>query len=210
MDRLPHDIVEAMVQCFGRGFHYKDGMAAFLLTAGVERSLVEKYRAEAKYPWARKILTELGDTENGCVTQRRILTHLCQLRDLPDEKAPDRSAGLDALRKLKALASEHQLHVETTKTEGKHRHDLQEQRQRVASERAKKLEHLKAEFFGGLTGEDRQRAGYSLEDMLKDLFAIFEVEYRPPFKTETQQIDGHFILDGFHYLVEAMAEGAPD
>lgn len=203
MDRLPHDLVEAMVQVFGRGFHFKDGMAAFLLAAGVHRTLVEKYRAEAKYPWARKVLTELGDTEDGRIVQRRILTDLCRLKALPDDKAPDRDAGLDALRKLKVLASEHQLLVETAKRESKQRDDFQAQRQRVASERAKKLEHLKSEFFGGLTSEDRQRAGYSLEDILKELFALFEVEYRAPFKTETQQIDGHFVLDGFHYLVEA-------
>lgn len=203
MDRLPHDVVEAVVQVFGRGFHFKDGMAAFLLTAGVDRALVEKYRAEAKYPWARKVLTELGDTEDDRIVQRRILTELCRLKGLPDENAPDRDAGLDALRKLKVLANEHQLVAETAKKESRSRGDLQEQRQRVAAERAKKLEHLKTEFYAGVTTEDRQRAGYSLEDILKELFALFEIEYRPPFKTETQQIDGHFTLDGFHYLVEA-------
>lgn len=32
---LPSDIVEAMVQCFGRAFHYKDAVASFLLACEV-------------------------------------------------------------------------------------------------------------------------------------------------------------------------------
>jgi hypothetical protein len=32
---------------------------------------------------------------------------------------------------------------------------------------------------------------------------LFEIEYRKSFRTETQQIDGHFNFQGFDYLVEA-------
>ena len=38
---------------------------------------------------------------------------------------------------------------------------------------------------------------------MRDLFALFEIEYRKSFRTETQQIDGHFNFLGFDYLVEA-------
>ena len=38
MEPVPYDILEAMVQCFGKAFHYKDGVATFFLSQGVSRA----------------------------------------------------------------------------------------------------------------------------------------------------------------------------
>jgi hypothetical protein len=170
-------------------------MAAFLKNCEVPRPLIDKHRQEFKFVWARKVLTELGETESGCILQRKILTALCQLRNVPDDKAPDRGAALDALRTLKVAREE--LDKGMTK---KH---LAEEQNRLVHERAAKLEDLRKSFNSAVASPDRQGAGYSLEDLLRDLFALFEIEYRKPFRTETQQIDGHFNFQGFDYLVEA-------
>ena len=44
-----------------------------------------------------------------------------------------------------------------------------------------------------------------MEDILANLFALFEIEYRRSFRTpgNTQQLDGSFSFGGFDYLVEA-------
>src|ERR1700682_5391161 len=109
MDSIPYEILEAMVQCFGKAFYFKDGVATFFLTQGVPRPLVDKYRNEPKFVWARRVLTELGELGDGRSLQRNVLTALCQLRNVPDPKVPDRDAALDAIRNLKALALEHDL-----------------------------------------------------------------------------------------------------
>lgn len=203
MTPLPYEIVEAMIQCFGRCFHFKDRMAAFLNNCEVQRPLIDKHRQDYKFTWARKLLTELGDTENGRLLQRKILTALCQLRNVPDDKVPDRDAGLNALRTLKDLAIQHDLvaHEEMDKSTAKNR--LAEEQSRIVRERAAKLEALRKSFSAAVMSSNRQAAGYSLEDLFRDLFALFEIEYRKPFRTETQQIDGHFNFLGFDYLVEA-------
>lgn len=104
MQPVPYDVLEAMVQCFGKCFHYKDPMEAFLVSAGIPKALARKHKHEAKYVWARNLLTELSESEDGAVNQRRILTALCNLRDLPEKEVKGRNAGLDALRALKQLA----------------------------------------------------------------------------------------------------------
>ncbi len=86
MSPLPYEILEAMIQCFGRAFFYKDAMSAFLYNCEVPRALADKHRAEYKFVWARKLLTELGESENGRLVQRRILAALCQLRNLQTKK----------------------------------------------------------------------------------------------------------------------------
>jgi hypothetical protein len=51
--------------------------------------------------------------------------------------------------------------------------------------------------------DDPQARGYSLEDLLAELCEANEIQYRRPFKTQTEQMDGHFKFKGFDYLVEA-------
>jgi len=202
MEHIPYEIKDQMIQCFGRSFHYKDTVESFLRSAGVSRELTNKYRNEAKFVWARKLLNDLEESDEGLIIQRKILTELCKLRNVPDE-VPDRSAGLEALRKLKELANKHQIEYEEKKKESKSRKESFKNKTKIIEERNSKLEELRNVFFSGITATDRQKIGYDLEDLLKDLFALFEIEYKKSYRTETQQIDGHFKFDGFNYLMEA-------
>lgn len=203
MAPLPYEITALMIQCFGRSFHYKDNMAMFLLNAGADRSLVDKYRDEPKFVWARRVLTELGQTEEGRLTQRRILTELCRLRNLPDRNVPDRDAGLSALRELKKVALEHDLITRQEVDSRREKRRDAERKLDIVKDRAAKLASLRERFSAGVIELDRQKAGFSLEDILRDLFALSEIGYRKSYKTATQQIDGHFRFEGFDYLVEA-------
>ena len=59
----------------------------------------------------------MGD--DGFLLQQRLLTELCKLRNLPDSGVPDKDAGLEALRRLKVAAHEHDLGVEKERTTAK-------------------------------------------------------------------------------------------
>lgn len=200
---LPYEITQAMIQCFGKCFHYKDKMEAFLRAAGVPTDIAQRHRNEYKFVWARKTLVDLDGSESGMEIQRRILTELCKLRNVPDEDAPDRNAALEALRNLKGLAVQHDLYVEEAKQAGTQRQQLAKERERVQAERAAKLDDLKRQFSDALVNPNRQQVGYFLEGLLRELFSLYGVEYRKPYKTETEQIDGHIWFEGFDYLVEA-------
>lgn len=203
MDRIPYEIIEAMIQCFGLSFHYKDTMEIFLVSAGVEKELARKYRDDPKFVWAKRLISELNQTDKGVLVLRRTLTELYRLRNLPDKDVPDRNAGLSALRKLKKLVIKYNLDTKEAKRDDNIRVRLSEEKSKVIFERARKLEELHRTFLASFSNPNRQQAGYSLEDLLKDLFAVFEVEYRKSYRTNTQQIDGHFRFEGFDYLVEA-------
>src|ERR1039457_1547418 len=156
---LPFDISEAMIQCFGKCFHYKDGVAAFMRQAGVSAQLIQKYRDEPKFVWARHVIADLSQTEQGHDVLRRLLTELCGLRKVPDENVPDRDAALNALRGLKELALSHDLYVEEKKSVGSHRQDLAKQKAQIVAERSSKLRELQKTFSDGLTNPDRQAMG---------------------------------------------------
>jgi hypothetical protein len=203
MDPIPYEVLEAMVQCFGRCFYYKDAMEAFLLGAGVQRNLVAEFKHEFKFSWARHVLSKLGETDEGKLTLRKVLTELVKLKRVPDDGVKDRESALNALRDLRETALKHQIIVKKAKDQGEQRARLDAQRGQIIKERADRLARTRDSFLACISAGDRQAAGYSLEGLLGELFNIFEIGYTSSYRTTTQQIDGHFRFDGFDYLVEA-------
>lgn len=200
---LPYEIRSQIIQCIGLCFHYKDNVESFFISCGVDRRLASKHRDLAKFVWARNLLNELDELENGYTVQKRILTELCKFKNIPDKDAPNPDAGLSALRKLKELAVNNKIEIEEYKNKVDQRKIIKEEKIRIAQDRADLLAELKLIFYSMISTANRQKAGYSLEDLLERLFPVFDLEYRKSYRTETQQIDGHFKFEGFDYLVEA-------
>ncbi|MCL4534923.1 MAG: restriction endonuclease [Chloroflexi bacterium] len=65
------------------------------------------------------------------------------------------------------------------------------------------LPDMHARFYALYEDHNRQSAGLALEGLLNDLFRLFDLEPRPPFRVTGEQIDGSFELDHEIYLVEA-------
>ncbi len=200
---LPYEIRSQIVQCIGLCFHYKDNVESFFVSCGVDRRLASKHRNLAKFVWAKNLLNELDELENGYTVQRYILTELCKFENIPDKDAPNPDAGLSALRKLKEMAKKNKIEIEEYKNKVEQRKIIKEEKIRIAQDRADLLAEFKSTFYNMISTVNRQRAGYSLEDLLERLFPVFDLEYRKSYRTETQQIDGHFKFEGFDYLVEA-------
>ncbi|MGV3598978.1 MAG: restriction endonuclease [Bacteroidota bacterium] len=203
MERIPFEVVSQMIQCFGKSFHYKDTVISFLVNCGIEKHIAIKYKDEPKFKWAKQLLADLAETETGRVKQRQILQGLYNLRQLPDKDVPSKEEGLSAIRKLKELVNEHSILLKEDKTKSSDRININKQKEKLFEERSQKLNALKTEFYGGFSNSNKQEVGYLLEKILYELFAIHELEYKKPYKTDTQQIDGHFRFEGFDYLVEA-------
>ena len=53
-----------------------------------------------------------------------------------------------------------------------------------------------------------QARGYAFETLLRDLFNVFGLEAREPFRLKGEQIDGSFVLQGETYLIEAKWQAA--
>jgi hypothetical protein len=209
--RLPFEIREAMIQTCGKAFWYKDPLRAFLGSAGVPEGLISRYSAESKFPMVRHILAELDDLKDeGWVIQRRLLTELCKLQRVPDAGVEDKTAALAALRYLRELAVNQRLVVEEEQSSSQQRLADARRRQAAIAARAQKMEELRTVFADMVVGSDTpQSRGYSLEELLAQLFEAHEIQYRRPYKLAAEQIDGHFHFEGFDYLVEARWRAGP-
>jgi hypothetical protein len=204
-EKVPFQIREAIVSVCGKAFWLKDPFRTFLLSCGVPASIYDRFADESKYKIARHILAELDAMhEDGYIIQRRIVTELCNLRKIPDDNVPDRDAAIQALRWLKQLALDQKLFTQEQKIAVEARVAEARRKQAGLVARAQKMEQLRAAFIAMATSrDDPQSRGYGLEDLLAELFEAHEITYRRPYRTPTEQIDGHFEFKGFNYLVEA-------
>jgi hypothetical protein len=209
--RLPFELREAIVMVCGKAFWLKDPFRAFLLSCGVPSEVYDRYAEESKFKIARHVLGELDAMgEEGYLIERRIVTELCRLRKVPDDNVPDRDAAMDALRWLKQLAVNQKLIVEENQSVAETHAQDARRKQAALAARAQKMEQLRAAFVSMATSkEDPQLRGYGLEDLLAELFEAHEITYRRPYRTKTEQIDGHFRYKGFDYLVEARWRASP-
>lgn len=201
---LPAEVKNALIEVCGRSFWYKQPLLDMFARAGIPEEVYLKYEHEPKFKIARLLIGDLEQAgDDGYLLQRRLVTELCKLRNLPDKEVPDRDAGLDALRKLKKAAQEHDLDVrEEQTTRARRAADAAETTQK-ARDRDRRLKELHQAFVELSQSADAQGRGYELEDLLKELFALYEIRYRKSYKADGEQIDGFFTFGGFDYLVEA-------
>jgi len=209
--KLPFEIREAIVTVCGRAFWLKDPFRSFLMSCGVPSEVYDRFAEESKYKIARHVLAELDlSGDNGFQIQRRIVTELCKLRHAPDENVPDRDAAIRALRYLKELALAQKLIVQEEQSATQAKTQEVRRKQAALASRAEKMEQLRNTFSTmAVSKDDPQTRGYGLEDVLAELFETHEISYRRSYRTNTEQIDGHFEFKGFDYLVEARWRAHP-
>lgn len=201
---LPAEVKSALIDVCGRCFWYKQPLFDMFARAGIQEDAYLRYEHEAKFKIARQVIGDLeSQGDEGFLLQRRLLTELCRLRNLPDTEVPDKDAGLEALRKLKRVVQSSDLGIQIEQAAETRRATDSAEVVQKARERDRRMSELRTAFTTLAASDDRQERGYGLEDLLKELFALSEIRYRKSYKADGEQIDGFFTFGGFDYLVES-------
>jgi hypothetical protein len=205
MQPISLDLQQAVIQCCGKCFHYKSDLKAILIRSGVSESVYLKYEQLEKFKIARAVLSDLDQAgENGKRVQHRIVSEFVRMQSLNTKDLPDIEGAKAGLIYLKSLAAKQVIVSAEEEREAAKRAQSASERLAVLGARSTRLRELSAELLALATASDAaQTRGYDLEKMLRGLFELFEIEYRPPYKTGAEQTDGLFVFKSHHYLVEA-------
>lgn len=202
-DFVPIDVIEAAVSAIGTVFHYKAPLAQLLRRSGVSAGWFHRYEHESKYKIARHVFADLETRGlQGKQVAIRIIQQLCAIREISDDKVDKRSA-LEAIARLRTLSRQAQIETARETIEREKRAADHAQTLEAYTFRERELSECKAEFYALLSESDTQKRGYALEKLLKKLFRLHDLEFRPSYKTEMEQIDGAFVYSSFDYLAEA-------
>jgi hypothetical protein len=203
-----HDVVAALKDAAVKVFWTKADMRTMLNIAGVDQNLINAQDwTTYKYFILSPIIDSLNVNETGLGPLRRILQETLRYKDCKhllrfnDGKKLKREAE-HALEHLRALVAEHDSAKATEEEEREAR--------RLRIEEAKKgrffqdkLGGLHDRYMRLLAKQDENERGYDLEKLLNEAFALFELAPHSPFRRVGEQIDGAFVLDKEHFLLEA-------
>ncbi|MGO3152805.1 MAG: restriction endonuclease [Galactobacter sp.] len=140
------------------------------------------------------------------------LASMSQFPDIESLSEPERAQRLNA-----ATAAISQLYTLTREysASAAKRDEIQ------AEQRAAKIQHLKLKYFESKLEElklsfldlsnsqDRQRRGYKLEELLFNLFSLYDLEPHLAYALKNEQIDGSISFNASDYIVEAKWTAQP-
>jgi hypothetical protein len=87
--------------------------------------------------------------------------------------------------------------------ESERRRDEARKNQMATTAVREKLEELRDKYCVLISSADLQARGYRLEEILRELFELFDLDPRASFRIAGEQIDGAFSFEGTDYLIEA-------
>jgi hypothetical protein len=214
--RVPETVRAAIICVCRDAYHWRDDVRAVFVGCGVPESMYDRYDQpdRSKPKIARAVLSELHAMgQRGAAIQNKIVEELCRM-DRPHPDALDQAKGRAALAALKREATAHRMLVDPEQAAAEQRRARANQQLRAQQQRRERLSDLEKHFFDLLrmqprTQSERQQRGYSLETILIDLFTVYDLEYRRPYRVPHEQVDGSFHFRGFTYIVEAKWESHP-
>jgi hypothetical protein len=96
---------------------------------------------------------------------------------------------------------------ELKKAEERRQKNIQKVKQTISF--SEKLEELKTHFFEIATNTDAQKRGFQFEKLLNEIFHLFDLTPKAPYKIVGEQIDGSFTFDSQDYILEAKWQKTP-
>ena len=143
----------------------------------------------------------------------RLMSAVCEIRDffhlrrLEDGENKSRGAK-EAVDALRTHLTGH-MSIEEDARKAEERRKQAHKRIMQVNEVKKRLESIKAEFVELTMSKEPQRRGYRLEEVIRNIFDLFDLDPRAAFNLAGEQIDGAFSFEGTDYLLEAKWQKKP-
>lgn len=214
MGHFPDNILLALKETVLKVFWKKEDVKNLLQRCEVPSSLLSQQDWQKyKYHIVSPVLDWLNSNDDGLGPLRRILLETLQYKDgnhllwMSDGQKKKREAEA-ALEHLRLLVKDHDATVKAGDEQKQVRMRQAEEAKRGAHFQSK-LTEIKDQFIACCQSQTAQARGYSLEQILCDLFLLFELDPRGPFRRTGEQIDGAFTHDNDPFLLEAKWQRNP-
>jgi len=203
--RIRFELKEKIVALTGSCFWFWNSLYSFLDSCGVSKTIYMQFPKESynKYDLMRSIIEYL-ENKNEMDIINNIISNFYRMNQAIDKDYLDNN-------KAKILLDEFRKTVGNDPIEN----EIKKQKEKKYIEERNEKIQFKKDFEDNISGLNKiflnlfslkdltpQQRGYKLEELFFELLRINEFEYSNPYKTEGEQIDGHFIFEKFHYLVE--------
>ncbi|WP_339683119.1 hypothetical protein [Gimesia maris] len=208
MPHFPDNILTSLKETIVNVFWKKDDVRGLFRRCDVPSELINAQDWNAyKYHIVSPVLDSLNTVIDGIGPLRRLLQECLKYKDgdhllwTSDGQKRKREAER-CLEHLRLLVKDHDAAIRTEEEAREARIKEIEEQKRGAAFRDK-LDAIRNRFYACFQDNNAQKRGYDLEAILYDLFCLFELTPRGPFRRTGEQIDGAFTHRSEHFLLEA-------
>jgi hypothetical protein len=201
--------INALKEALSTAYWYKSDLRSFLTNSLSDPQLLARLNWD---DYKRNIVGSLVDdlAQNQPRTQAELLRLMTEVARIDDfshlerledgrEKSERAEHAVVALRKL--LEPHEELLAEQRASAARRKVAYEESLKSRAVR--KQLDALRTEFIEIIGPQEPQARGYRLEQLMKELFELFDLDPKASFRTTGEQIDGAFTFDNTDYLFEA-------
>ncbi len=190
-------------------YWYKDDLKRFLMGNINDPYILSNLNWD---DYKRNIVKKLLDilTRNQEKYQREIIDLMFSVCDFTDfSHLRNLEDGIDKEKKANSAVSALKKYVVTFKEIIREESELEKRKASYESRIVQKqgiqdrLKKLKDLFNELALSKDKQKRGFILQDILRDLFDIFDLDPKASFAIAAEQIDGSFTFDSNDFIVEA-------
>lgn len=214
MKHFPDSVLTTLKETVVKVFWKKDDVRKLFQRSGVPDLLISGQDWQAyKYHIVSPTLDVLNSTRDGLGPLRRILQETLAYKDgehllWTNDGQKNKREAERCLEHLRLLFKDYDAAQATKDEERQARIKRNQEAQRGEAFLAK-LNDLRARFLAYLSNPNVSERGYGLEEILNDLFRLFELNPHGAFRRTGEQIDGSFVHYGVHFLIEAKWQKKP-
>lgn len=213
--RIAPAAVNALKEALTAVYWYKSDLRSFLTHSLSDTSLLSRLNWD---DYKRNIVATLVDhlARNEDRYQDALLRLMLDVAAITDfshllrlDAGEDKAArARDAVATLNDFVAAHRDLLEDQESAEAARQAAYEERLRNEAVRAR-LDEVRSSFYAVIGPATPQERGYKLEQVLRELFELFDLDPKASFKIVGEQIDGAFTFDNTDYLLEAKWQKEP-
>jgi len=209
MKKLAPEFVTLTQDACLKAFWRRDALRTFLRMHRVSISFLQSMnKEESKSQFLARLFFSLADpNKNLESTILDIAVSLAAMKHFPDLEGWEDSmakmqAAKEAVARLKVEVDKIQANLEEDKRREQRRIDAEERRlANIAAQNS--ISKLTQALADMVSKQGTQEGGYAFEAWFYELAKFFDIDSRPPYRTDGRQIDGALTIDGTTFLVEA-------
>ncbi len=209
MKKLAPEFVALTQDTCLKAFWTKTALRTFLKMHTISDGFLSQWKeGETKSQFLARLFFALADPKKNSelvILNMAIslagMTHFPDLERWEDTPAKMRAAKA-AVARLKVEVDKIQVNLEEEKRQQQRRIDAEEKRQaNIAAQNS--ISKLTQALTDLVPKQGTPEGGYAFEAWFYELAQFFDIDSRPPYRTDGRQIDGALTIDGTTFLVEA-------
>ena len=208
MKKLAPEFVALTQDACLKAFWTKDALRTFLKMHNISDGFLSKLNEEGTKTQflARLFLALVNPNKNLEPTILSMAVSLADMKHFPDlERWEDTRvkipAAKEAVSRLKVEVDKIQTNLDEARRQAQRRADAEERRQaNIAAQSS--IMKLTKDLADLVFQQGTQGGGYAFENWFYSLAQYFDIDSRPPYRTDGRQIDGALTIDGTTFLVE--------